>query len=215
MGMEVLRPFLYASLTFAWATSQLACSGETRLGGESGKAGTKEATTEDAAEPPTVEVKTDAVVDREAPVASLDGSPEAEEDEEEDEVGEDLRVIPPEVVTGAYLTCVGLDDDGAAVPTDAPAALVGCSLQGADGETLDLTDVAASFEIIAADGLAVAKQKLPITPEDGHHVLWRLDEPLALDEMYASVSLNSAAENVSIKEMVRQGEEIELVVTTE
>jgi hypothetical protein len=84
---------------------------------------------------------------------------------------EDLRIIPPEVVSGAYLTCV----DASSYDAPPPPGYVyyGCSVLDADGERIDLSRVKSDFALRDPQGVEVKAAKV-VVPDRDDDVIWQV-----------------------------------------
>lgn len=84
---------------------------------------------------------------------------------------EDLRIIPPEVVSGAYLTCIDVSSYDAPPP---PGYIYyGCSVLDADGERLDLSRVKSDFALRDPQGVEVKAAKV-VLPDRDDDVIWQV-----------------------------------------
>lgn len=97
---------------------------------------------------------------------------------------DDLRAVPPEVVSGAYLVCDTVEE---AAETDnlEGYGYYGCTAFGSDDARLDLSAYAVDFELAAKSDAALTAERLePGAFGRDEHAMWRLPE----SELAAGVS---------------------------
>jgi len=97
---------------------------------------------------------------------------DAEIKESEAEVESDLRVIPPEVVSGSYLTCSPVDPVKAAPGQniDPSEAVFGCvAVNSESNSKIDLSGLRTNWTITSEEGESIAKRQLQLPPEHPLH----------------------------------------------
>lgn len=153
-----------------------------RSTGLAGSAGRKDSANAgpatEASSPPPVENadKQEAKVERpasrpEATQASSTKETNPTTPADDEAADEDLRIIPPEVVSGAYLTCT----DASSIDAPPPPGYVyyGCSALDADGERIDLSGARSEFALRDPQGAEVKAAKVVVEDRDDD-VIWQV-----------------------------------------
>lgn len=100
----------------------------------------------------------------------------------------ELRVIPPEIVSGAYLTCVGERGD----PNDQTSSLdYGCAAYDKNGARLSLAGAVQVWTLKTNEGTDVAAQDKG--PQESLDQVWRLNERVPVSELHPKVVLTTGA----------------------
>jgi hypothetical protein len=117
------------------------------------------------------EARSDKAERQEARADKPASRPETPPPPDDEATDEDLRIIPPEVVSGAYLTCVDASSDEAPPPPG--YVYYGCSALDADGERIDLSHVKSDFALRDSQGTEVRAAQVVVKDRDDD-VIWQV-----------------------------------------
>src|SRR5690606_11389276 len=95
-----------------------------------------------------------------------------EEPEGEGELDEDLRVIPPEVVSGAYLTCASEERQS---EESGGSVLYGCNVFDSNDRRVDVEDVRPQWRLFAGGEIISA----PEIRDERYHKAWKVAAEIA------------------------------------